>query len=240
MTPTFACVLGIYLYPLLPAFSSQHPKCMPLAHDLLLKRQIVQYCEAAKVMRHSSVPLHSKHAILQLYTPNLLGLLRLPLHLHRNQAAQMVLHQPQTVSVLDFVLLHAGLVHLEITHSAQGTCFTVCTPVNRYALQQAARCIDFLTLNPPVQVLQSLCGSGENEDIRARIAGGLGGFAQFCSLDELRQMMAGPLATNSGQPADRLGKALTIASTAQHAAQRSASKALIHIVWATAVCATPN
>lgn len=79
-----------------------------------------------------------------------------------------------------------------------------------------------LTLNPRVLVL-----AGENEDIRSRIAGGLGGFARFCSLDELRQMMAGPLATNLGQPADRLGKTLTIASTAQHAAQRSVSKAYI-------------
>lgn len=62
--------------------------------------------------------------------------------------------------------------------------------------------------------------AGENEEVRDRIAGGLGGFAQHCSLEELQQMMAGPLATNSGQPADRLGKALTIACTAQFAPQR--------------------
>ena len=86
-------------------------------------------------------------------------------------------------------------------------------------------------LNPRVLML-----AGENEDIRSRIAGGLGGFAQFCSLDELRQMMAGPLATNSGQPADRLGKALTIASTAQHAAQRSVSKACIQYLHNSHVC----
>lgn len=33
-------------------------------------------------------------------------------------------------------------------------------------------------------------------------------------------MLAGPLTTNQGQPGDRLGKALVIASTAQHAPQR--------------------
>ena len=50
--------------------------------------------------------------------------------------------------------------------------------------------------------------------------GGLGAFAQHCSLEELRNMLTGPLATNSGQPADRFGKAQVLASTAQHAPQR--------------------
>ena len=65
-------------------------------------------------------------------------------------------------------------------------------------------------------------GVGENEDIREKIAAGLGAFAQHCSVEEVRQMLAGPVAAPSGQPAARMGSALIIANTAHFAPQRSA------------------
>lgn len=62
--------------------------------------------------------------------------------------------------------------------------------------------------------------AGDNEEVRDRIAGGLGGFAQHCSLEEVRHMMADVLAISLGHPADRHGRALTIAYTAQYAPHR--------------------
>ena len=61
---------------------------------------------------------------------------------------------------------------------------------------------------------------GENEEIREKIAAGLGAFAQHCSVEEVRQMLAGPVAAPSGQPGARMGSALIIANTAQFAPQR--------------------
>ena len=64
-----------------------------------------------------------------------------------------------------------------------------------------------------------LC-AGENEEIREKLAAGLGAFAQHCSVEEVRQMLAGPVAAPSGQPGARMGAALIIANTAQFAPQR--------------------
>ena len=61
---------------------------------------------------------------------------------------------------------------------------------------------------------------GENEEIREKIAAGLGAFAQHCSVEEVRQMLAGPVAAPSGQAPARMGAALIIANTAQFAPQR--------------------
>ena len=74
------------------------------------------------------------------------------------------------------------------------------------------------------------CFVGENEDIRERIAGGLGAFAQHCSVEEVRQMLAGPVAAPSGQPAARMGSALIIANTAQLAPQRQAPACAVKFV----------
>ena len=71
---------------------------------------------------------------------------------------------------------------------------------------------------------------GDNEDIRERIAGGLGAFAQHCSVEEVRQMLAGPLAAPSGQPAARMGSALVIANTAQLAPQRQAPPCAVKLI----------
>ena len=70
------------------------------------------------------------------------------------------------------------------------------------------------------------CFAGENEEIREKIAAGLGAFAQHCSIEEVRQMLAGPVAAPSGQPAARMGSALIIANTAQLAPQRQASMSI--------------
>ena len=68
--------------------------------------------------------------------------------------------------------------------------------------------------------------AGENEEIREKIAAGLGAFAQHCSVEEVRQMLAGPVAAPSGQPAARMGSALIVANTAQLAPQRCVSTTL--------------
>lgn len=65
-----------------------------------------------------------------------------------------------------------------------------------------------------------LACEGENEEIREKIAAGLGAFAQHCSVEEVRQMLAGPVAAPSGQAPARMGAALIIANTAQFAPQR--------------------
>ncbi|DBB12167.1 TPA: hypothetical protein ACH3X3_006274 [Trebouxia sp. C0006] len=71
------------------------------------------------------------------------------------------------------------------------------------------------------ETLQSMmAGAGENEEIREKLAAGLGAFAQHCSVEEVRQMLAGPVAAPSGQPGARMGAALIIANTAQFAPQR--------------------
>ena len=75
-----------------------------------------------------------------------------------------------------------------------------------------------------------LCFAGENEEIRERIAAALGAFAQHCSIEEVRQMLAGPVAAPSGQPAARMGSALIIANTAQLAPLRQAPACVIKLV----------
>ena len=75
------------------------------------------------------------------------------------------------------------------------------------------------------------CSAGENEDIRERIAAGLGAFAQHCSVEEVRQMLAGPVAAPSGQPAARMGSALIIANTAQLAPQRQEPACVIKLYF---------
>lgn len=87
--------------------------------------------------------------------------------------------------------------------------------------------------------LSTYCFAGENEEIREKIAAGLGAFAQHCSVEEVRQMLAGPVAAPSGQPAARMGSALIIANTAQFAPQRQAPTSISNLV-ADLCCAHPS
>lgn len=62
---------------------------------------------------------------------------------------------------------------------------------------------------------------GDNEELLGSIAACLGCFAVHCSAEELRGVLARPLAQQLGGTSARLGSALTVAAVVQNAPGRS-------------------